>query len=65
MMQGVIAAFNQFNGSTGEGESMASSDAYDKIKPLSKKSFDEDKSNHQTLTQVEDSSLQKNLIIHE
>ncbi len=43
MMQGVISAFNQLNGSTGEGESMASSDAYDKIKPLSKKSFDEDK----------------------
>jgi len=33
-MQGVISAFNQLNVSTGEGESMTSSDAYDKIKPL-------------------------------
>ena len=44
MIQGVIV--NAFNASTGEEESMASGgggDAYDKIKPLSKKSFDEDK----------------------
>ena len=40
MIQGV----NAFNASTGEEESLASGgDAYDKIKPLSKKSFDEDK----------------------
>ena len=42
MIQGVIV--NAFNVSTGEEESLASGgDAYDKIKPLSKKSFDEDK----------------------
>jgi hypothetical protein len=43
MIQGVIV--NAFNASTGEEESLASGggDAYDKIKPLSKKSFDEDK----------------------
>jgi hypothetical protein len=41
MMQGVN--FNALNASTGEEESGGGGDAYDKIKPLSKKSFDEDK----------------------
>ena len=43
MIHGVM--MNALNASTGEEESLASGggDAYDKIKPLSKKSFDEDK----------------------
>lgn len=43
MIHGVM--MNALNASTGEEESLASGggDMYDKIKPLSKKSFDEDK----------------------
>jgi len=41
MIQGVN--FNALTASTGEEESGGGGDAYDKIKPLSKKSFDEDK----------------------
>lgn len=49
MIQGVM--MNTMGASTGEEESLTSGggDAYDKIKPLSKKSFDEDKTTSQQL----------------